>query len=80
MKLAGSNDIGNGSLQFYHPRGIKVHSNTRLIFIANSENQCVQVLNSNLSQATPIVLEGIIINGSAPNQFSRPMDMAFDKD
>ena len=27
-----------------------------------------------------MILEGIIINGSAPNQFSRPMDVAFNND
>ena len=73
VKSVGSNRIGNSPLQFYHPRGIKVHPITRQIFIADSGNHRVQVLNSDFSYSRSFGKEG-----SAPDQFNRPMDVAFD--
>ena len=48
MSVGGS-EAGSGPLQFDHPRGIAVHPTTGQIYVANSNNHRIQVINDNFT-------------------------------
>ena len=49
VQSVGSSEIGIGCLQFNAPTGITVHPNTGQIFIADTGNNRIQILDSDLS-------------------------------
>ena len=71
VKSAG--EKGSGPLQFNYPEGIAVHPSSGLVYVADSENHCIQVLRSNLS-----FLRMFGSHGSGPGQFNDPIDVACD--
>ena len=75
LKSVGSTCIGNGPLQFCHPKGITVHPTTGQIFIADTDNHRIQVLNNDLTYSDSF---GKL--GSARKQFKYPYDVAFDNE
>ena len=62
----------NGQFQFINPAGIAVHS-SGLVFVADSGNNCIQVLHPDLS-----LFHKIGIKGNGPGQFLATNDVAFD--
>ena len=75
VKSVGSSETGNGPLQFYYPIGITVHPTTGQIFIADSGNYRIQVLNKDLTYSHSFGKEG-----SSPEQFNYPCDVTFDNE
>ena len=75
VKSVGSSKTGNGPLQFYTPRGITVHPTTGQIFIADTLNHRIQVLNKDLTYS-----HSFGKRGSSPEQFNQPYDMIFDNE
>ena len=63
---------GDESLQFNYPSGIAVHPSGR-VFVADSLNHCIQVLNSDLTYSHMFGSKG-----SAPGQFRRSRDVAIN--
>lgn len=58
---------GNGPLQFASPQGIAVTSNNGRVYICDTRNHCVQVLNSDLT-----------FNHMIVSQFNYPCGIAID--
>ena len=58
VQSVGSSISGSGQLQFNHPKGITVHPTTGLVFVADSNNDRIQVFNSDLTYAHSITLHG----------------------
>ena len=75
VKSVGSSKSGNGPLQFDTPRGITVHPTTGQIFIADSNNHRIQVLNNDLTYS-----HSFGKHGSSPEQFYHPYDVTFDSE
>ena len=75
VKSVGSSKTGNGPLQFYTPIGITVHPTTGQIFIADTFNHRIQVLNKDLTYSHSFGKEG-----SSPEQFNKPYDVTFDNE
>ena len=75
VKSVGSSEKGNGPLQFNYPTGITVHPTTGQIFIADTNNHCIQVLNKDLTYSHSFGKEG-----SSPEQFKNPSDVTFDNE
>ena len=75
VKSVGSSKTGNGPLQFNTPRGITVHPTTGQIFIADTYNHCIQVLNKDLTYS-----HSFGQYGSSPVQFNHPWDVTFDNE
>ena len=75
MKSVGSSETGNGPLQFNIPIGITVHPTTGQIFIADSSNHHIQVLNKDLTYS-----HSFGKRGSSPEQFNYPYDVTFDNE
>ena len=75
VKSVGSSEIGNGPLQFNHPIGITVHPTIGQIFIADSNNHRIQVLNKDLTYSHSFGKKG-----SSPEQFNLPYDVTFDNE
>ena len=75
VKSVGSRKSGNGPLQFNDPRGITVHPTTGQIFIADTDNHRIQVLNNDLTYS-----RSFGSNGSSPEQFDYPYDVTFDNE
>ena len=73
VQSVGSNKRGSGQLQFNTPRGIAVHPTTGLVFVADSNNNRIQVFNSDLTYAHSITLHG-------DTQFNKPYDVSLDSD
>ena len=74
VQSVGSSMSGCGQLQFNHPRGIAVCLSTGLVFVADSNNNRIQVFNSDLTYAHSITLHG-------DEQFtSLPYDVSLDSD
>ena len=71
------NSVGSsnkkGSLRFNTPSGIAVHPTTGHIYIADTGNHRIQVLNDDLTLNRTFGKKG-----SAPEQFNSPRDVAFD--
>ena len=75
VKSVGSSEKGNGPLQFNSPKGITVHPTTGQIFIANTNNHHIQVLNKDLTYSHRFGKRG-----SSPKQFNCPYDVTFDNE
>ena len=75
VKSVGSSNTGNGPLQFNEPRGITVQATTGQIFIADTHNHRIQVLNNDLTY-----LHSFGIRGWAPEHINSPYDVTFDKE
>ena len=75
VKSVGSSKTGNGPLQFQYPKGITVHPTTGQIFIGDSNNHRIQVLNNNLTYSHSFGKKG-----SSPEQFNSPWDVTFDNE
>ena len=75
VKSVGSSKTGNGRLQFDDPRGITVHPTTGQIFIADTNNHRIQVLNKDLTYSHSFGKKG-----SSPEQFKYPCDVTFDNE
>ena len=75
VKSVGSSETGNGPLQFQYPKGITVHPTTGQIFIADSNNHRIQVLNKDLTYS-----HSFGKCGSTPEQFKYPWDVTFDNE
>ena len=73
--IASVGKKSNGPLQFDTPHGIAISSITGQVYIADSINHCIQVLNSDLIFSHSI---GIGSEGSANGQFQYPIDIAID--
>ena len=73
VQSVGSSESGSGQLQFNHPMGIIVHPTTGLVFVADSDNNLIQVFNSDLTYAHSIILHG-------DKQFDLPYDVSLDSD
>ena len=75
VKSVGSSEKGNGPLQFNTPVGITVHPTTGQIFIADSNNHRIQVLNKDLTYS-----HSFGKRGSSREQFNCPWDVTFDNE
>ena len=75
VKSVGSSETGNGNLQFNVPTGITVHPTTGQIFIADTDNHRIQVLNKDLTYSHSFGKKG-----SSPEQFNNPSDVTFDNE
>ena len=75
VKSVGSSETGNGPLQFNDPRGITVHPTTGQIFIADTDNHHIQVLNKDLTYS-----HSFGQYGSSPERFHSPYDVTFDNE
>ena len=75
VKSVGSSNTGNGPLQFNDPRGITVHPTTGQIFIADTYNHRIQVLNNDLTYS-----HSFGTRGWASEQLNSPYDVTFDKE
>ena len=71
IKLVGQ--LGKGQLQFSSPQGITVHPSSHQVFIADTGNHRIQVLNNDLTYSHEFGSEG-----SEGGQFKRPVDVACD--
>ena len=79
VKSVGSSKTGNGPLQFNIPRGITVHPTTGQIFIADTFNHRIQVLNQVLNKDLTYS-HSFGQYGSSPEHFNYPWDMTFDNE
>ena len=75
VKSVGSSETGNGPHQFNIPMGITVHPTTGQIFIADTNNHRIQVLNKDLTYSHSFGKKG-----SSPEQFNEPYDVTFDNE
>ena len=75
VKSFGSNKSGNGPLQFNNPMGITVHPTTGQIFIADTNNHRIQVLNNDLTYS-----HSFGKHGSSPKQLYYPWDVTIDNE
>ena len=73
MKSVGTYD--SGPLQFNIPHGIAIHPHTNKVYVADTFNHCIQVLNEDLTLSSSF---GSC--GSNSGQFRYPYDMTFDSD
>ena len=73
IKSVGSSKSGSGRLQFTYPAGITVHPTTGQIFVADFQNNCIQVLNDDLTFSHTITRSG-------NKQFNSPCDVALDNE
>ena len=73
VKSVGSSEKGNGPLQFNTPKGIIVHPTTGQIFIADSNNHRIQVLNKDLTYSHSFGKKG-----SLREELNNPYDVTFD--
>ena len=64
---------GRGSLEFNCPHGITISPKTGNIYIADSDNHRIQVLNPDLTFSHTFGTKG-----SAKGQFNKPVDVAID--
>ena len=75
VKSVGSSETRNGPLQFNTPVGITVHPTTGQIFIADTCNHRIQVLDKDLTYSHSFGKKG-----SSPEQFHYPYDVTFDNE
>ena len=64
---------GNGPLQFSGPVGIAVHPHTHKVYVADSWNHRIQVLNSDLTYSSSFGRRG-----SSEGEFNALYDVSFD--
>ncbi|XP_019850714.1 PREDICTED: RING finger protein nhl-1-like [Amphimedon queenslandica] len=65
---------GSGDLEFNTPCGVKINEENGKVYIVESSNHRVQVLNQDLTFSHKFGTQG-----TGPGQFTRPRDIAFDK-
>ena len=65
---------GNGYLQFQSPKGIAIHPLTNRIYVADSENHRIQILEPSLDHHYTFGSEGL-----QSEQFDLPYDVAIDR-
>ena len=70
--IACVGSYGSGPLQFNRPRGIAINKTTGHIFVADYNDNQIQVLNPDLT------FSYIIGKGSGQERFNGPRDVAFD--
>ena len=75
VKSVGNSETGNGPLQFNIPIGITVHPTTGQIFIVDTYNHHIQVLNNDLTYS-----HSFDKKGSSPEQFQYLWDVTFDNE
>ena len=75
VKSVGSSKLGNGPLRFNSPMGITVHPTTGQIFIADTWNHRIQVLNNDLTY-----FHSFGNYGSSPEQLHHPWDVTIDNE
>ena len=73
VKSIGSSKSGSGRLKFNTPVGITVHPTTGQIFVADGNNNRIQVFNNDLTFSRTIAPTG-------NKQFNAPCDVALDND
>ena len=73
--IASVGTKGSGPLEFNEPRGITVDTITQKIYVADTSNHRIQVLNRDLTISHQFGGEG-----SKPGQLSYPYDVAIGKD
>ena len=73
VQSVGNSESGSGQLQFNNPRGIAVHPTTGLVFVADGNNNRIQVFNHELNFVCTIILNDC-------KQFNYPCDVSFDSD
>ena len=66
---------GSGPLQFHNPTGITVHPHTGKVFVTDSYNHKIQVLNSDLTYSSSFGS-----NGSNNGEFNYAYDVATDRE
>ena len=64
---------GNGPLQFSYPVGIAVHPHTHKVYVADSCNDRIQVLNSDLTYSSSFGRKG-----TREGELNQPYDISFD--
>ena len=57
VKSVGGSESGSGQYQFCFPMGIAIHPPTGQIFVADSDNNCVQVFDGNLNFLNTILAD-----------------------
>ena len=72
-ELVGSSNRENGPLNFDSAKGIAVHPTTGQIFIADRDNDRIQVLNKDLTYS-----HSFGSAGTDPEKFNDPCDVAID--
>ena len=77
MAYAGCDQESSGQIEFYSPYGVSVSPLTGLVYVADTYNNRVRVLNDNLE-----FLYDLSCNDASPKQltFKEPNDVAFDKE
>ena len=73
VKSVGSSKSGSGKLKFNIPVGVEVHLTTGQIFVADRNNNRIQVFKNDLTFTRTIVPSG-------NKQFIRPYDVALDNE
>ena len=73
MKAVGTH--GSGPLQFQYAQGIATHPHTNKVYVADTGNHHIQVLNEDMSFSSSFGSEG-----SNSGQFRWPCDVTFDHD
>ena len=73
VKSIGSDVAGPGPLQFNSPKGLAIHPLTGQVFIADSRNHRIQVLNADLSFSHCFGADG-------DKKIKNPYDVAFDNE
>ena len=73
VQTVGNNKSGCGQVQFYFPMGITVHPTTGQIFVADSDNNRIQVFNNDLTFSHTITLHG-------DKTFNDPCDVSIDSE
>ena len=73
VKSVGGSESGSGQLQFNIPKGITVHPTTGQIFVADGDNNRIQVFNNDLTFSHTITPAG-------NKQFDSPFDVALDNE
>ena len=74
LAIVGSE--GKDELQFDNPAGVCVHPNGK-IFVVDSDNHRIQVLNSDFS-LSHIIGSDDCFSGNKPGEFDRPSGIAYD--
>ena len=67
------NREGNNQLEFQYPIGIDIHPRTRKVYVADSQNHRIQILNPDLTFSSSFGSRGSDIG-----QFQYPWDVVFD--
>ena len=64
---------GHKTLQFSYPRGIAVHPHTHKVYVTDTWNHRIQILNSDLTYSSSFGTKG-----TKEGEFNQPYDVSFD--